>query len=86
MLANPVRRTMCASPAMMPGQVAQASTVAKHTECEHVGTPYIVLFQSAVAAQFGGHPGQLDTLGTSRGKDIPSACQGAIVIRFEFWS
>ena len=29
---------------------------------------------------------QLDTLGTSRGKDIPSACQGAIVIRFEFWS
>lgn len=47
MLANPVRRTMCASLAMTPGQVAQASKVAQHTECEHVRTcPDIVLIQS----------------------------------------
>ena len=58
MLANPVRRTMCASLAMTPGQVAQASKVAQHTECEHVGTcPDIVLIQSTCgSSHFGGHP------------------------------
>ena len=98
MLANPVRRTMCASLAMTPGQVAQASKVAQHTECEHVGTcPDIVLIQStcgssplwwtprAVGRKYAKQIGEADAEHTSR-RSLFQIVQGVFVAKSGVWA